>query len=166
MWESSGRSILPGPISGRSMENWRRNNTFYFGDGGVLSSDGKNQRSPGTAFGEHLRAAGAHRRLVPGPLFYGGRLPESWAIASGGQNLSGLSFLPSGHWALSVQNLVDKCAEITPPTLAQPGRQGSFRRADNPYERTMRSVGRGGCPHPPARLSPHQTSRQAPGGVR
>ena len=71
----------------------------------VLSSDGKNQRSPGDGFGEHLRGAGAHRRLSPGPLFYGGRLPESWAIASGGQNLSGLLFLPPGHWALGLQKL-------------------------------------------------------------
>ena len=36
----------------------------YFARGGKVG-----KTPPGTAFDERLRAAGAHRRLVPGPLF-------------------------------------------------------------------------------------------------
>ena len=42
-----------------------------------------NQRIAGDAFDERLRAAGAHRRLAPDPV-YGGRPPEDLAFASGG----------------------------------------------------------------------------------
>ena len=69
-----------GPISGRFTENWRRNNTFCFGDGSVLSSDGKNQRSPGDGSDERLCAAGAHSRLVPGPPVYGS--VSLWALCN------------------------------------------------------------------------------------
>ena len=55
---------------------------------------------------------------------YGGRPPESRALSSGGQNLSGVPLLPPGHWALKMQNLVKRCAEITPPILAKPGQLG------------------------------------------
>ena len=37
----------------------------------VLSSDGKNQRSPGDGSDERLRGAGAHSHLSPGPPIYG-----------------------------------------------------------------------------------------------
>ncbi len=33
-----------------------------------------NQRTAGAAFGEHLRGAGAHKRLAPGPVLRG-RVP-------------------------------------------------------------------------------------------
>ena len=52
-------------------------------NGNVLSNDGKNQRSPGDGFGEHLRAAGAHRRLSPGPPVT--RVGHfGWSVSSGG----------------------------------------------------------------------------------
>ena len=35
----------------------------------------RNQRIAGAAFGEHLRAAGAHRRLAPDPILRG-RVPS------------------------------------------------------------------------------------------
>ena len=38
---------------------------------GVLSSDGKNQRSPGDGSDERLRGAGAHSHLSPGPPLRG-----------------------------------------------------------------------------------------------
>ena len=41
----------------------------YFARGGKVS-----KTPPGTAFDERLRAAGAHRRLVPGPPFTGDAL--------------------------------------------------------------------------------------------
>ena len=63
----------------------------------VLSSDGKNQRSPGIAFDKHLACAGVYRRLIPGPLFtrVGTFNP---VIISSGQNLSKFcfSFRPTG----------------------------------------------------------------------
>ena len=55
------------------------------------------------------------------PHFTGDALLWTWHFSSGGQNLSGVPFLLPGHWALSVQNLVEKCVEISPPALAEPG---------------------------------------------
>ena len=68
----------------------------------------RNQKCPG---GSRNRTGGGTARSSmpspPRPPFYGGRIPDRWAIASGGQNLSGLLFLPRGHRPLPVQNLVD-----------------------------------------------------------
>ena len=36
-----------------------------------------------------------------------------------------LILLTSAHWGLDVQNLVDQCAEMTPPTLAKLWKLGS-----------------------------------------
>ena len=51
----------------------------------VLSSDGKNQRSPGDGSDERLRGAGAHSYLSPGPPFT--RVcPFGLCVIPGGQN--------------------------------------------------------------------------------
>ena len=55
----------------------------FWGEKSVLSSDGKNQRSPGNGSGERLRGAGAHSYLFPGPLFTGA-YPFGFFVASGG----------------------------------------------------------------------------------
>ena len=61
----------------------------------VLSSDGKNQKSPGDGSDERLRGAGAHSHLSPKPPFYGGRPLENLELASGGSdNKTIWSFLP------------------------------------------------------------------------
>ena len=46
----------------------------------VLSSDGKNQRSPGDGSDERLRAAGAHSHLVPTPSGPSGHLPLTGGV--------------------------------------------------------------------------------------
>ena len=55
-----------------------------------------NQNAAGAAFGEHLRGAGAHRRLAPDPLFLRGYPTVSLAHSSGGQSVVGLFLLASG----------------------------------------------------------------------
>ena len=76
-------------------------------------------------WGPPSMSAFAQRALIgvgtPDPPITGDAFLRPWQKHSGGQNLSGLPFLPPGHWALCVQNLVDKCVEITPPTLAKLG---------------------------------------------
>ena len=59
--------------------------------------------------------------LPPDPRFTGDALLISVHLRPAGKMWSALSSLPPGHWALVVQNLVEKCVEITPPTLAKPG---------------------------------------------
>ncbi len=56
----------------------------------------------------------------------------------------GLPFLPSGHWALDVQNLVDRCAEITPPPWAKPWQlvRNRARTVRQPDHRRTKRVGR------------------------
>ena len=44
-------------------------------------------------------------------------LGAGWSRPAG-KTLKGFPFLPPGHWALNVQNLVDGLVEITPPGLA------------------------------------------------
>ena len=51
----------------------------------VLSSDGKNQRSPGDGSDERLRVAGAHSHLSPGPPVAGAGT-FGCLVNSGGQN--------------------------------------------------------------------------------
>ena len=48
-------------------------------------------------------------------------------------------FTPA-HWGLGVQNLVDKCAEITPPTWAKLWQLGSCQRQFD--HRRTKQVGR------------------------
>ena len=55
------------------------------GERRVLSSDGKNQRSPGDGSDERLRGAGAHSHLSPGPPVTGAG-PFGPLLPSGGLN--------------------------------------------------------------------------------
>ena len=89
---------------------------LFLGDGcSFLLAQKGTKDALGAAFGEHLRAAGAHRRLAPKPPFYGGRLSLHQAISSGGQNQVGLSFLPRGHWPLPGLKFERVCVVQTPP---------------------------------------------------
>ena len=91
---------------------------------GVLSNDGKNQRSPGDGSDERLRAAGAHSHLSPGPPFTGDAFlfPEHVRPAALRQDLA--SFLPRGHRPLPGQKLVSTCAVRIPPAPTEPGPLG------------------------------------------
>ena len=65
----------------------------------VLSSDGKNQRSPGDGSDERLRAAGAHSHLSPEPPIYGS--VSLWVyVCSRRAKSRSVSVLLSAHWAL------------------------------------------------------------------
>ena len=66
----------------------------------------------------HFACGSTHRRLVPGPLFTGDACLKAGHFRPAGKIWSALSSLPPGHWALVVQNLVEKCVEMTPPTWA------------------------------------------------
>ena len=88
----------------------------------------------------------------PAPPVYGGRPLDTLVLASGGQNLSGMLFLPPGHWALRVQNPVD----IALKSHRLPWHsQGSWsmiagRCPQRPLRKVPRYVCRGRCPHRPA----------------
>ena len=68
--------------------------------------------------------AGVYSHLSPGPPIYGGRPPGYQVIGSGGQKLSGLPFLPPGHWARPGPKFERICAEMTPTPWAEPGQLG------------------------------------------
>ena len=65
----------------------------------VLSSDGKNQRSPGDGSDERLRAAGAHSHLSPKPPIYGS--VSLWVyVCSRRAKSRSVSVLLLAHWGL------------------------------------------------------------------
>ena len=65
----------------------------------VLSSDGKNQRSPGDGSDERLRGAGAHSHLSPKPPIYGS--VSLWVyVCSRRAKSRSVSVLLSAHWGL------------------------------------------------------------------
>ena len=99
----------------------------------------------GAAFDEHLAYAGVHRRPSPGPPNYGRRLPGSWAISSGRQNQDGLFFLPRALGPLCAK-FGGSCAEMTPPTPAEPGRLGYLQAAFlKPIQKTKPGGSDVGC---------------------
>ena len=68
-------------------------------------------------------SASAQRALIGGfppvPLFYGGTLlGDLVETIRRSENMTIWSFLPRGHRPLPVQNLMENCAEMTPPALA------------------------------------------------
>ena len=83
----------------------------------VLSSDGKNQRSPGDGSDERLRAAGAHSRLFPGPLFtregHFGLLVTSGVLSF---DRASLYSRPTGAY----QSKIYRRADLTPPASCIP----------------------------------------------
>ena len=85
----------------------------------VLSSDGKNQRSPGDGSDERLRGAGAHSHLSPGPPVTGAG-PFGLLLSSGGLNFdrAPLSTRPTG--AYCHQNLQVFALYRTPPGAPLP----------------------------------------------
>ena len=76
-----------------------------------LSDQKVTKESPGTTFDERLCAAGAHRRLVPEPLFTGDALLSDRRILSAARRQDLWSFLPRGHRPLPGENL--KCLRCT-----------------------------------------------------
>ena len=85
----------------------------------VLSSDGKNQRSPGDGSDERLRGAGAHSHLSPGPPVTGAG-PFGLLLSSGGLNFdrAPLSTRPTG--AYCHQDLQVFALYRTPPGAPLP----------------------------------------------
>ena len=95
----------------------------------VLSSDGKNQRSPGDGSYERLRAAGAHSHLSPGPPFtkadHFGR-----AVNSGGQNQDRFPSYSRPTGACCHPNLTALRLYHTPPPASLPVWCGGGRAAN------------------------------------
>ena len=99
--------------------------------------------------------AGVHRRLTPKPPIYGGRPTGGWVKTIRRAKPGGLFLLASGHWALCVQNLAEKCVGRTPPPWEKPGEVGSCcgRMISAPTHRAA-SPFVGPMFHPPPRLPP------------
>ena len=123
------------------------------GERRVLSSDGKNQRSPGDGSDERLRGAGAHSHLSPGPPVTGAG-PFGLLLPSGGLNFdcaplysratgpsSSQSPLYSGCPCLGVRNKAD-FATTMPAGRDCPRNQEGIPRKRGPgqaaYERPLR----------------------------
>ena len=80
------------------------------------------KKAPGAFFDEHSAYAGVHRRRPLDPRFTGVLYWEPSTCVRRLRTQDHAFFLPRGHWPLPVQNLVEKCVEMTPPPLAKPGR--------------------------------------------
>ena len=85
----------------------------------VLSSDGKNQRSPGDGSDERLRGAGAHSHLSPGPPVTGA-CPFGYLVNSGGQNVDRFPFYSRATGPFFNQNLQAFAPYHTPPGAPLP----------------------------------------------
>ena len=83
----------------------------------------------GTAFGEHLRAAGAHRRLAPDPIY--GSVSLWGYVCSRRAKSRPVSVLLSAHWGL-LPSKFDGIATLkyTPPPASLPVWCGGGRAAN------------------------------------